>query len=64
MRIIELDEGWNFMQVGIGKLKSILEGRAVAQFSSEEYMMLYTYPFVGMPGCFVCFKFSGFSLNI
>ncbi|KAG8389452.1 hypothetical protein BUALT_Bualt02G0230900 [Buddleja alternifolia] len=42
MKTIELDEGWNFMQTGIIKLKRILEGNQEAQFSSEEYMMLYT----------------------
>ncbi|KAI5680407.1 hypothetical protein M9H77_01634 [Catharanthus roseus] len=42
MRIVELDEGWSYMQVGIAKLKSILEESAESQFSSEEYMMLYT----------------------
>ncbi|KAJ9547630.1 hypothetical protein OSB04_020173 [Centaurea solstitialis] len=42
MKIIELDEGWNFMQTGIKKLKKILEGLPEPQFSSEEYMMLYT----------------------
>lgn len=46
MRIVELDEGWSYMQVGIAKLKSILEESAESQFSSEEYMMLYTYPFI------------------
>lgn len=42
MKTIELDEGWNFMQTGIKKLKKILEGHPEPQFSSEEYMMLYT----------------------
>lgn len=49
MRIVELDEGWSYMQVGIAKLKSILEESAESQFSSEEYMMLYTYPFIWKP---------------
>ncbi|XP_043812013.1 cullin-1 isoform X2 [Manihot esculenta] len=40
-RTIELDQGWDFMQKGITKLKRILEG-SVEQFNSEEYMMLYT----------------------
>lgn len=43
-KIIELEEGWVFMQKGITKLKRILEGQPEPQFSSEEYMMLYTYP--------------------
>ncbi|KAL2510568.1 Cullin-1 [Abeliophyllum distichum] len=42
MKTIDLEEGWNFMQTGIIKLKDILEGREEMQFSSEEYMMLYT----------------------
>lgn len=42
MKTIELDDGWNFMQTGIKKLKKILEGHPEPQFSSEEYMMLYT----------------------
>lgn len=42
MKTIELDEGWTFMQTGIEKLKKILEGLPEPQFSSEEYMMLYT----------------------
>uniref|UniRef100_A0A5B7BPQ6 Cullin-1 n=1 Tax=Davidia involucrata TaxID=16924 RepID=A0A5B7BPQ6_DAVIN len=42
-KIIELEEGWEFMQKGITKLKKILEGLPPElQFSSEEYMMLYT----------------------
>lgn len=43
-KTIELEEGWDFMQNGITKLKRILEGLPEPQFSSEEYMMLYTYP--------------------
>ncbi|CAK9175952.1 unnamed protein product [Ilex paraguariensis] len=42
MKTIELEEGWEFMQKGITKLKTILEGHPEPQFSSEEYMMLYT----------------------
>ncbi|KAG5587654.1 hypothetical protein H5410_048088 [Solanum commersonii] len=41
LKIIELEEGWEFMQRGITKLKKILEGQQHS-FSSEEYMMLYT----------------------
>ncbi|CAN1834125.1 CUL1 [Linum perenne] len=40
-KVIELDQGWDYMQKGIMKLKGILEG-GVDQFNSEEYMMLYT----------------------
>lgn len=47
MRTIELEEGWEIMQRGILKLRNILEGNAESQFSSEDYMMLYTYPFLG-----------------
>ncbi|XP_060216870.1 cullin-1-like [Lycium barbarum] len=39
-KIIEFEEGWEFMQKGITKLKKILEGQQLS-FSSEEYMMLY-----------------------
>jgi len=42
---IDLEQGWDFMQGGITKLKNILEGLPEPQFSSEDYMMLYTYPF-------------------
>lgn len=41
-KIIELETGWEFMQKGITKLKNILEGIPEQQFSSEEYIMLYT----------------------
>ncbi|KAL7226780.1 hypothetical protein ACSBR1_021783 [Camellia fascicularis] len=41
-KTIELEEGWDFMQRGITKLKRILEGLPESPFSSEEYMMLYT----------------------
>ena len=40
---IDLDQGWDFMQKGITKLKNILEGLPEPQFSSEDYMMIYTY---------------------
>ncbi|XP_027352111.1 cullin-1 isoform X2 [Abrus precatorius] len=38
----DLDQGWDYMQKGITKLKRILEGLPETPFSSEEYMMLYT----------------------
>lgn len=41
-RIIELEDGWKFMQKGIQKLKNLLEGLPEAQFNAEEYMNLYT----------------------
>eukprot|EP00262_Sarcandra_glabra_P016332 TRINITY_DN5291_c0_g1_i3.p1 TRINITY_DN5291_c0_g1~~TRINITY_DN5291_c0_g1_i3.p1 ORF type:complete len:745 (+),score=137.19 TRINITY_DN5291_c0_g1_i3:230-2464(+) len=41
-KTIDLDQGWEFMRKGITKLKNILEGLPESQFSSEEYMMLYT----------------------
>ncbi|KAF7825376.1 Cullin-1 [Senna tora] len=34
--------GWDYMVQGITKLKKILEGSAEVNFSSEEYIMLYT----------------------
>jgi hypothetical protein len=43
-KVIELEAGWAFMQKGITKLKTLLEGVPEQQFSSEEYMLLYTYP--------------------
>ncbi|KAJ7977521.1 cullin 1 [Quillaja saponaria] len=41
-KTIDLEQGWDYMQKGITKLKRILEGFPESQFSSEEYMMLYT----------------------
>ncbi|KAF5207697.1 Cullin-1 [Thalictrum thalictroides] len=41
-KIIELDQGWDFMYKGITKLKRILERLPEPQFNSEDYMMLYT----------------------
>lgn len=43
-KVIELEQGWTFMQKGITKLKNLLEGVPEQQFNSEEYIMLYTYP--------------------
>ena len=43
-KTIDLEQGWEFMLKGITKLKNILEGLPEPQFSSEDYMMLYTYP--------------------
>ncbi|EPS64542.1 hypothetical protein M569_10237, partial [Genlisea aurea] len=40
--ITDLNQGWQYMQNGITKLKYILEGFPETQFNSEEYMMLYT----------------------
>jgi hypothetical protein len=48
-RTIDLEEGWAFMQKGITKLKNILEGKPEPQFSSEDYMMLYTYVSLSLP---------------
>ncbi|GLT79422.1 hypothetical protein SLA2020_509110 [Shorea laevis] len=41
-KTIDLEQGWDFMQKGITKLKNILEGLPEPQFSSEDYMMLHT----------------------
>ncbi|KAI4364426.1 hypothetical protein MLD38_020519 [Melastoma candidum] len=41
-KTIDLEQGWEIMEKGITKLKNILEGRPETQFSSEDYMMLYT----------------------
>ncbi|XP_073307786.1 cullin-1-like [Primulina huaijiensis] len=40
--IIDLEQGWDIMQKGITKLIKILEGLPEPQFSSEDYMTLYT----------------------
>ncbi|GAY56507.1 hypothetical protein CUMW_172440 [Citrus unshiu] len=40
-RIIEFNEGWEYIQKGIRKLKRILEGLREPPFSSEEYMALH-----------------------
>lgn len=45
-KVIDFDQGWAYMENGIKKLKRILEGLPETQFTSEEYMMLYTYPFI------------------
>ncbi|XVF62608.1 hypothetical protein PTKIN_Ptkin09bG0022000 [Pterospermum kingtungense] len=41
-KTIDLEQGWEFLQKGITKLKNILEGLPEPQFSTEDYMMLYT----------------------
>ncbi|CAI9274933.1 unnamed protein product [Lactuca saligna] len=41
-KTIDLEQGWDFMQKGITKLKNILDGPTEQHFSSEDYMMLYT----------------------
>ncbi|KAF9689450.1 hypothetical protein SADUNF_Sadunf01G0093500 [Salix dunnii] len=40
-KTFELEQGWEYMQKGITKLKGILDG-SLEQFNSEDYMMLYT----------------------
>ena len=40
-KTIEFEEGWEFMQRGITKLKDIVEGRLETPFSRDEKMMLY-----------------------
>jgi cullin 1 len=43
-KLIELDQGWSFLQKGTTKLKNLLEGKpGEAQFNTEEYIMFYTY---------------------
>jgi hypothetical protein len=42
-KVIELEQGWAFMQTGITKLKNLLEGVPEQQFNSEEYIRLYEY---------------------
>lgn len=46
---IELEDGWEIMGRGITKLKRILEEEPQLNFSSEEYMTLYTYPLLFLP---------------
>ncbi|KAM2034792.1 hypothetical protein EV2_038837 [Malus domestica] len=41
-KIMEWAEGWIYMQQGVTKLTTILEGLPETQFTPEEYMMLYT----------------------
>ncbi|XP_027941382.1 cullin-1-like [Vigna unguiculata] len=41
-KIVEFDQGWNYMQKGIDKVKRILERLSEISFSAEEYMLLYT----------------------
>ncbi|KAH9604161.1 hypothetical protein KSS87_010501 [Heliosperma pusillum] len=41
-KIIELEQGWEFMEKGITKLKKILEGLPEPPFNSKDYMMHYT----------------------
>ncbi|KAI5059113.1 hypothetical protein GOP47_0025432 [Adiantum capillus-veneris] len=41
-KVIELEQGWDFMRKGISKLINLLEGVPEQQFNPEEYMMLYT----------------------
>ena len=42
-KIINFDEGWDFIQQGIKKLKNNLEGFHETQFTADDYSMLYTY---------------------
>jgi len=41
-KTIDLEDGWAFMERGIGKLVNILERKPEPAFNSEDYMMLYT----------------------
>ena len=63
-KTIDLEQGWDFMQKGITKLKNILEGLPEPQFSSEDYMMLYTYSSLySLLFFFFCFSLRSFSLS-
>ncbi|CAH2039071.1 unnamed protein product [Thlaspi arvense] len=42
VEIIELEQGWSVMQVGVRKLTRILEGEPESPFEAEAYMRLYT----------------------
>ncbi|GAB2265217.1 hypothetical protein Dimus_000285 [Dionaea muscipula] len=41
-KIILFEQGWEYMQTGITKLRNILEGLPEPRFNAEDYMMLYT----------------------
>ncbi|XP_015891950.2 cullin-1 [Ziziphus jujuba] len=41
-RVIELDQGWEYMQKGITKLRRILDGLPEPSFNAEKHIMLYT----------------------
>lgn len=41
--VIQLEDGMKFMLEGVGKLQRILEGLPEEAFTSENYIMLYTY---------------------
>lgn len=41
-KVIHLEEGWDFMQKGIIKLRNILEGEKEDPFTPDEYIHLYT----------------------
>ncbi|XP_050143416.1 cullin-1-like isoform X1 [Malus sylvestris] len=41
-QVIEWDQGWDHVQQGIAKMNRIIQGSSEPQFTSEEYMSLYT----------------------
>ncbi|KAK3038968.1 hypothetical protein RJ639_027453, partial [Escallonia herrerae] len=41
-KTMTFEDGWPFLQVGVDKLIGIIEGAPSNQFTSEEYMQLYT----------------------
>ena len=56
-KTIDLEQGWDFMQKGITKLKNTLEGLPEPQFRYEDNIMLYTYASLR---CFGCLHVKGF----
>jgi cullin 1 len=60
-RINDFDEGWKRIEIGITKLIRNVEGLPDTQFSSDEYMMLYTYPFILLDWIH-SYNFSSFGL--
>lgn len=47
MRIVTLEEGMTIVEKGITKAKMIMDGYPSYElFTSEEYMMVYQYPFL------------------
>ncbi|XP_048447417.1 cullin-1 [Pyrus x bretschneideri] len=41
-QLIEWEQGWDYIQQGIAKMNRIVQGSSEPQFTSEEYMKLYT----------------------
>lgn len=55
-KVIDLDEGWANMEVGVTKLIRILEGDKKESFNAVSHIHLYTYVVVLCN--FSCFSFD------